>query len=55
MNNNNNIIIIIIIVITGGCIIKAISNFFKKIFLVFGIILGKDSGVFLEFNIELIK
>jgi len=34
---------------------KAISNFFKKVFLVFSIILGKDSGIFLEFNIELIK
>jgi len=34
---------------------KAISNFFKKILLVFSIILGKGSGIFLEFNIELIK
>jgi len=34
---------------------KAISDFFKKIFLVFSVILGKDSSVFLEFNIELIK
>jgi len=40
---------------TGGCVTKAISNFFKKIFLVFSIILGKYSSVFLEFNIELIK
>ena len=39
----------------GGYITKAISNFFKKIFLVFSIILGKNSGIFLEFNIELIK
>ena len=39
----------------GGCVTKAISNFFKKIFLVFSIVLGKDFGVFLEFNIELIK
>ena len=39
----------------GGCVTKAISNFFKKTFLVFSIILGKDSGAFLEFNIELVK
>jgi len=39
----------------GGCVTKAISNFFKEIFLVFSIIFSKGSGVFLEFNIELIK
>jgi len=39
----------------GGCVTKAISNFFKKVFLVFSIILGKNSSVFLEFNIELVK
>jgi len=39
----------------GGYVTKAISNFFKKIFLVFSIILNKDSSVFLEFNIEFIK
>jgi len=39
----------------GGCVTKVISNFFKKIFLAFGIILSKDSGIFLEFNIELIR
>ena len=39
----------------GSCVIKAISNFFKKIFLVFSIVLGKDFSIFLEFNIELIK
>ena len=39
----------------GGCVTKAISDFFKEIFLVFSVILGKDSSVFLEFNIELIK
>jgi len=38
-----------------GCVTKAISNFFKNIFLVFSIILGKNSSIFLEFNIELIK
>jgi len=40
---------------TGGCVAKAINNFFKEIFLVFSIILSKDSSVFLEFNIKLIK
>ena len=39
----------------NSCVTKAISDFFKKIFLVFSIILGKGSGIFLEFNIELIK
>jgi len=39
----------------GGCVTKVINNFFKKIFLVFSIVLGKDFSVFLEFNIELIK
>jgi len=39
----------------GGCVTKAISDFFKEIFLVFSVILGKDSSVFLEFNIELVK
>ena len=39
----------------GGYITKAISNFFKEIFLVFNIVLSKGSGIFLEFNIELIK
>jgi len=34
---------------------KAISNFFKEIFLVFSIILGEGSSIFLEFNIELVK
>jgi hypothetical protein len=39
----------------GGYVTKAISNFFKEIFLVFSVVLGKDSSIFLEFNIELIK
>jgi len=34
---------------------EAISDFFKEIFLVFSVVLGEDFGVFLEFNIELIK
>jgi len=41
--------------VASGYVTKVISNFFKKIFLVFSIILGKNSGIFLEFNIELIK
>jgi hypothetical protein len=39
----------------GGCVTKAISNFFKEVLLVFSIILGEGSSVFLEFNIEFIK
>ena len=39
----------------SGCVTKVISNFFKKIFLVFSVVLGKDFSIFLEFNIELIK
>jgi len=39
----------------GGCVIKVISNFFKEVLLVFSIVLGKGSGVFLKFNIEFIK
>jgi len=39
----------------SGCVTKAISDFFKKIFLIFSIILGKGSGIFLKFNIKLIK
>jgi len=39
----------------GGCITKVISTFFKEIFLVFSIVLGKGFSIFLEFNIELIK
>ena len=39
----------------SGCVTKAISNFFKKIFLVFSIVLGEYSSIFLKFNIELVK
>ena len=39
----------------GSYVTKAINDFFKEIFLVFSVILGKNSSVFLEFNIELIK
>ena len=39
----------------GGCVTKAISNFFEEILLVFSIVLSKGFSIFLEFNIELIK
>jgi hypothetical protein len=34
---------------------KAIGDFFKEIFLVFSVVLGKNSSVFLELNIKLIE
>ena len=40
---------------TSGGMIKAIGDFFKEIFLVFSVVSGKDSSVFLELNIKLIK
>jgi hypothetical protein len=40
---------------TSGGIIKVIGDLFKEIFLVFSIILGKDSSVFLKLNIKLVK
>jgi len=45
----------VIVIITSGSITKAIGNFFKEIFLVFSIILGENSSIFLELNIELVK
>ena len=45
----------IIVVVASGYVTKAISNFFKKILLVFSIILGKSFNIFLKFNIKLIK
>jgi len=39
----------------SSCVIKAISNFFKEIFLVFGIVLGEGSSISLKFNIKLVK
>jgi len=39
----------------GGYVTKAISDLFKEIFLVFNIVSGEGSSIFLEFNIELIK
>jgi hypothetical protein len=39
----------------SGYVTKVISNFFKEIFLVFSIVLGKGFSIFLEFNIELVK
>ncbi len=40
---------------TSGSIIKAISDLFKEIFLVFNIILKEDFSIFLKLNIKLIK
>jgi len=34
---------------------KTIGDLFKEVFLVFSIILGEDSSVFLELDIELVK
>ena len=45
----------IVVVVAGGCVTEAISNFFEEILLVFSIILSKGFGVFLKFNIELVK
>ena len=39
----------------SGCVTKAIRNFFKEVLLVFSIVLGEGSGIFLEFNIEFVK
>ena len=35
--------------------IEVISNFFEEILLVFNIISGEGSGIFLEFDIEFVK
>jgi hypothetical protein len=40
---------------TSGGIIKAISDFFKEIFLVLSVILSEDFNIFLELDIKLIK
>ena len=40
---------------TSGSVTKIIGDFLKEIFLVFSIISGEDSSVFLELDIELIK
>jgi hypothetical protein len=40
---------------TSGGMTKVIGNFFKEIFLVLSIISGKDSSIFLELNIKLVK
>jgi hypothetical protein len=45
----------VIVIITSGSVTKAIGNLFEEIFLVFSVVLGEDSSVFLELNIELIK
>jgi len=41
--------------VAGGCVIKAISNFFKEVLLVFSIISGEGFSVFLEFNIKFVE
>ena len=33
----------------SGCITKAISNFFKEVLIVFSIVLGKGSSIFLDY------
>jgi len=43
------------VIITSGSVTKAIGNLFKEIFLVFSVVLGEDSSVFLELDIELVK
>ena len=48
-------IINIIIVVASSCITKAINNFFKEILLVFSIVSGKGSSIFLKFDIEFVK
>jgi len=45
----------VIIIVTSGSVTKAIGNLFKEIFLVFSVVSKKDSSIFLELNIELIK
>jgi hypothetical protein len=40
---------------TSGGMTKVIGDFFKEIFLVLSVILGKDSSVFLKLNIKLIE
>ena len=45
----------VIIIVTSGGITKAIGDLFKEIFLVLSVVSGKDSSIFLELNIELIK
>jgi hypothetical protein len=40
---------------TNGSIIKVIGDFFKEIFLIFSIVLGENSSVFLKLDIKLIK
>jgi len=40
---------------TSGSVTKAIGNLFKEIFLVFSVVLGEDSSIFLELDIELVK
>ena len=45
----------VIVIVTSGSVTKAISDLFKEIFLVFSVVSGEDSSIFLELNIELVK
>ena len=45
----------VIIIVTSGRMTKVIGDLLKEIFLVFSIVLGEDSSVFLELNIEFIQ
>ena len=45
----------IVVVVAGSCVTEAISNFFEEVLLVFSIVSGEGSGVFLEFDIEFVK
>ena len=45
----------VIVIMTSGGITKAIGDLFKEIFLVLSVVLGEDSSIFLELNIELVE
>ena len=45
----------IIIIVTSGSVTKVIGNLLKEIFLVFSVVSGEDSSIFLELNIELVE
>jgi len=45
----------VIVIVTSGGITKAIGDLFKEIFLVLSVVLGKNSSIFLELDIELVE
>ena len=45
----------VIVIVTSGSVTKTIGDLFKEVFLVFSVVLGEDSSVFLKLDIELIK